>query len=138
MKFKSSYMYIYMILCVCLYVSHAQEGTACESESVFFHNYQDCSTYFWCVDGILLKMHCPDGLEFNLALERCKWPDRSDCEEEPMTIEERCEQDPTAIIPHPTECQLFYDCSIVYGPGPRVFDHEWTNATYRTILVWRP
>ena len=30
---------------------------------------------------------------------------------EPQTIEQQCEKNATLIIPHPTECQLYYNCS---------------------------
>ena len=128
------YSYIFIFICVLLHVSNAQEGTACNTEGEFFHNTQDCSTYFWCVNGQIVKMDCPNGLQFNLDAGICDWPQNSDCVEdpttEPPTIEEQCQQDPTAIIPHPTECQLFYNCSVVYGPGPRVFEQHMGYTDY--------
>ena len=133
MEVKNCFYY-FMLLCVCLYVSKALEGTTCEEEGEFFHNTQDCSTYFVCKHGQKLKMDCPDGFKFNLNAGICDWPANSDCVEdpkpEPPTIEEQCQQDPTAIIPHPTECQLFYNCSIVYGPGPSVFEQHMDECYY--------
>ena len=117
-----------------MYVSHAQENAPCDVEGEFFHNTLDCSTYFWCVHGEKKLMNCGPGTKFNLNLETCTWPEQSTCVEEQGTIEQECLYNPTAIIPHPTECQLFYNCSLVYNPGPRVFEQHMDECYYPDLF----
>ena len=47
-----------------------------------------------------------------------------------LTIEEKCVHGAT-FIPHPTECQLYYDCSFTYdGPIPRFFEQHMKECDY--------
>ena len=47
-----------------------------------------------------------------------------------LTIEEKCTYGAT-FIPHPSECQLYYDCSFSYdGPIPRFFEQHMLECDY--------
>ncbi|KAL3853245.1 hypothetical protein ACJMK2_016801 [Sinanodonta woodiana] len=52
----------------------------------------------------------------------------------PLTVEEQCGQDITAIIPHPTECQLYNNCSVNYTYVPRYFEQHLVECTYPKLF----
>ncbi len=66
---------------------------------VFFPNLGDCSTFFYCRNGVPILMDCPEGLLFNAKLDVCDWPqyvDTKDCD------------DPEVIVTPPP---MQYSCS---------------------------
>ena len=52
---------------------------------------------------------------------------------EPMTIEEQCENGAT-LIPHPSECQLYYNCSLRYVHVPRYFAQHMQECPYPQLF----
>ncbi len=39
----------------------------------------DCSSFYWCSNGVPILMHCPDGLYFNAEWDVCDWPQNVRC-----------------------------------------------------------
>lgn len=52
---------------------------------------------------------------------------------EPLTIEQQCENGAT-IIPHPSECQLYYNCSLRYRDVPRYFEQHMQECSYPQLF----
>ena len=52
---------------------------------------------------------------------------------EPMTIEQQCENGAT-LIPHPSECQLFYNCSLRYEYVPRNLEQHMQECPYPQLF----
>ena len=48
-------------------------------------------------------------------------------------MEERCENGAT-IIPHPSECQLYYNCSVRYQNIPRHFEQHMQECPYPQLF----
>jgi len=54
---------------------------------------------------------------------------------DPLTIEERCILNGgVGIIPHPTQCQQYYNCSLVYENIPRLFEQHLMECTYPQLF----
>ena len=52
---------------------------------------------------------------------------------EPQTIEQQCEKNATLIIPHPTDCQLYYNCSFWRSMYPQSkFEQHMQECPYPT------
>ncbi|KAK7486559.1 hypothetical protein BaRGS_00022225 [Batillaria attramentaria] len=96
----------------------------CESPFALFRHPTDCTIFYQCSWGKPHELQCPQSTVFSLRLPGCVWEnsDHDDCSSNygietttatTLSVEERCRQDPTAVIPHPTECHQFYNCSLV-------------------------
>lgn len=48
----------------------------------------------------------------------------------PLTVAEQCLMDSNALIPHPTECQAYYNCSMRYETVPRLFEQHLMECSY--------
>ncbi|XP_060076449.1 neurogenic locus notch homolog protein 1-like [Ylistrum balloti] len=47
-----------------------------------------------------------------------------------LPITQLCSADPSMLIPHPTECQLYYNCSHTYHTVPRYFEQHLLECPY--------
>ncbi|KAL4226248.1 chitin binding [Mactra antiquata] len=104
----------------------------------------DCSGYYLCVFGKPVPMpNCPPGSIFSNSAHVCV-PENSiydDCKDYnggrpvipdlgPLTVDEQCQINSNALIPHPTECQAYYNCSMVYKFIPRYFEQHLMECPY--------
>ncbi|KAK7102891.1 mucin-2-like [Littorina saxatilis] len=48
----------------------------------------------------------------------------------PFSIYEHCAKNNTDIVPHPEECQLYYNCSMENGVVPRNYEHYLQECLY--------
>ncbi|KAL4226252.1 chitin binding [Mactra antiquata] len=104
----------------------------------------DCSEFYFCVFGKPIAMpNCPPGSIFSSSAPVCV-PENSiynDCKDDngdrpiipdldQLTIEEQCQIHSNALIPHPTECQAYYNCSMVYKHIPILFEQHLMECPY--------
>ena len=52
---------------------------------------------------------------------------------EPLTIEQQCKNGAT-FIPHPSECQLYYNCNLRYDHVPRYFEQYMQECAYPKLF----
>ncbi len=58
-----------------------ENSVNCTVEGQFFPNPFDCSEFFRCVHGEVVRFSCPGDLEFNAELDVCDWPQSANCHE---------------------------------------------------------
>ncbi|XP_021365437.1 uncharacterized protein LOC110458159 [Mizuhopecten yessoensis] len=51
-----------------------------------------------------------------------------------LDIANLCARNPDLTIPHPTECQLFYNCSHAYNTVPRFFEQHMQECPYPKLF----
>jgi len=51
----------------------------CKEEGELLPNPSDCSSFFQCVEGSKVELHCPPGLEFNAEAKVCDYPSAANC-----------------------------------------------------------
>ncbi|KAK3601571.1 hypothetical protein CHS0354_027815 [Potamilus streckersoni] len=106
----------------------------------------DCTGWYLCLWGQPVEMpNCHKGDVFSRSAHVCV-PINSiynDCPlhvrvirttQNPLTIDEQCSQNKSAIIPHPTECQLYYNCSVNYTYVPRYFEQHLVECPYPKLF----
>lgn len=49
-------------------------------------------------------------------------------------VEEICQAYPTLIIPHPGECQLYYNCSLTYTSVPAHLEQHMVECNYPDLF----
>eukprot|EP00105_Crassostrea_gigas_P043603 XP_019927751.1 PREDICTED: uncharacterized protein LOC105340247 [Crassostrea gigas] len=49
-------------------------------------------------------------------------------------VEEICQAYPTLIIPHPGECQLYYNCSLTYTSVPVLLEQHMMECNYPDLF----
>ncbi|GFU97803.1 chondroitin proteoglycan 2 [Trichonephila clavipes] len=76
----------------------------CDCECCFYPDKNDCSRYMLCLNGVLHKGQCAEGLLFDPASNNCDLADRVKC---PLTS--ICVS-PSGIYSHPSNCSVFYRC----------------------------
>ncbi len=74
-----------LLLAVSMAVTLFSSAEPCPKEdppghTVLIADPSDCTAFFVCVNGVPIKMHCPDGLHFSDELDVCEWPRDAKCE----------------------------------------------------------
>lgn len=127
-----------LILICILYVTFcsADEASLCATGKYqIIPKSSDCVGYYFCLYGKAIDMPpCVNGAVFSRKYHVCvrKGGIHDDCTaelEKPLTIEQQCENG-ASIIPHPSECQLYYNCSLRYEYVPRHFEQHMEECTY--------
>ncbi|XP_023242388.1 LOW QUALITY PROTEIN: uncharacterized protein LOC111640596 [Centruroides sculpturatus] len=126
----------------------------CPSESGFFPNLDDCSSFYHCSHWIPSLKRCPLSLVFNPILKVCDWPENvDDCGKPVVPPLVPCEEDPfitcppdVCRIPNPNDCNSFYSCidnkaclrkcpvGLYYNPEKMTCDHP-TNVDCKVTTV---
>lgn len=75
-----------------------EKVSQCEKHGEYSAYPDDCTKYFMCFQGNLLKFQCPWGLHWNAQLKFCDMPEGANCNGTP--------EEPVAIKPKPiTKCE---------------------------------
>ncbi|XP_063447326.1 uncharacterized protein LOC134726857 [Mytilus trossulus] len=53
---------------------------------------------------------------------------------DPDILLKECRNDPTLLLPHPGECQVYYDCSVLYENVPRYFEQHLEECRYPLLF----
>ncbi|KAK3604442.1 hypothetical protein CHS0354_031745 [Potamilus streckersoni] len=106
----------------------------------------DCTGFYLCNWGHTVEMpDCPAGSVFSVSGHSCVpiGSPYDDCKKskqkmnqstkQPDTIQELCRAG-ADIIPHPTECQLYYNCSMWYNEVPRFFEQHLQECPYPLLF----
>ncbi|XP_052252894.1 uncharacterized protein LOC127859481 isoform X5 [Dreissena polymorpha] len=110
-----------------------------------FPGREGTSSYITCLKGRTMSMgQCPYGV-FDQYREICSTPTTASTTvamtTSSNTIAGYCVQHPRNVIPDPSNCHRYYDCStyntplgsyLMECPFPQVFDATWTICRYRT------
>lgn len=139
-----------MIFSACIMVICAQEPK-CTDGGYQIIPKLDCTGYYLCVYGNPVEMpNCPPGSVFSTSAHVCV-PENSiydDCKKGtvtvepvipvipdagPLSIEEQCKLY-GGIIPHPSECQAFYNCSLIYEYVPRFYEQHLQECEYPKLF----
>lgn len=97
----------------------------CPRLNGYFGHKNDCSKFFYCVDGQFNMITCPSGLVFNPKTGICTWPDEAQkkgCSSEELFKFTCPKVDEGVAATHPRyadpeDCQFFYVC--INGLEPR-------------------
>lgn len=105
----------------------------------------DCTGYYLCVFGKPVEMpDCPPGSAFSTSAHVCVPKDSiyDDCKLDvmptvpdlgPLSIAEQCHVK-GGLIPHPDECQAYYNCSHWYESVPRHFEQHLQECPYPQLF----
>ena len=82
---KNLFKKMILLLAVSMAVTLFSSAEPCPKEdppghTVLIADPSDCTAFFVCVNGVPIKMHCPDGLHFSDKLKVCEWPKNAECE----------------------------------------------------------
>lgn len=141
---------MYFLGAVSLFVAVAAgaEAPRCTTNAYQLIPKLDCKGYYLCVFGKPVEMpDCPRGSSFSLSAHVCVPKDSiyADCKPDtidmmptlpdsgPLTVEEQCQMK-GGIIPHPTECQAYYNCSVWYDPVPRYLEQYMQECPYPMLF----
>ena len=83
-----------------------------DSSLTYYRHDTDCSKFYQCSNGHSHEIDCLPGLVFSVANNVCVWPYQELLPCGTISIADLCEQYPTAVFPHPTECHQFINCSL--------------------------
>lgn len=100
-------------------------GARCEEELMQRATLTPCMS-FPCKNGGICK-NSFDGKSYE-----CICPNKysgENCQKE-LSVEERCKNDPSLIIPHPVHCHQYYNCSIKYKKVPMFFEQHLSECNY--------
>lgn len=84
----------FFVLATVLCAVNCELTTGCAQQ--FFACPEDCTKYYICLHGRLLKLSCAAGLHWNAVLMACDWPANANCVETPAEAVK-----PTVAIPTP-------------------------------------
>lgn len=103
----------------------------------------DCVGYYFCLGAKAIDMPpCGTGAVFSRRYHVCvgKGSIYDDCTpgepsipEKELTVQEKCQKG-AKIIPHPSECQLYYNCSVRYEHIPRYFEQHMKECPYPQLF----
>ncbi|ESO88820.1 hypothetical protein LOTGIDRAFT_234405 [Lottia gigantea] len=111
----------------------------CTSSFGWIRNPNNCSEFWRCDFGKPIPMvPCPSGLILNNQLHVCvrRGGQYDDCDQGPSnkkTVAERCSAG-EQLIPHESECQLYYNCSLFYDFVPRYFEQYLDECRYPNLF----
>ncbi|XP_076241161.1 uncharacterized protein LOC143183499 [Calliopsis andreniformis] len=88
------------------------EGITCppagSSEIVVIPHDCDCTKYYTCVDGELIRKHCPAGEKFDYIRRECILATEAVCNIGTTPV--KCPVGEDKDIPHETDCSSYYRC----------------------------
>ncbi|XP_067685006.1 uncharacterized protein [Haliotis asinina] len=108
---------VFRIALACLLVAMATASTpvgSCVSTTSpdYRKDPDDCSVYYLCVNNNLYKYECSN-LVFDPWTQTCASPGSiyDSCTETEKETEASCPPESTALIPHPSHCAQYFNCS---------------------------
>ena len=105
-------VFLSVLLASMLSIAGAEDSLACDTDGEFFHNTENCNTYYVCVHGQKVLMPCNTGLVFSLQETTCVPEDHdlNDCEpssnaDDPLS----CDTD-GEFFHNNENCNTYYVC----------------------------
>lgn len=75
---------------------------------VYLEHESDCRLFYECSNGVKHLLSCPQTLYFNIKINVCDYPENVSCRNQECPAVDG----PFPVyLPHPTNCNLFYECS---------------------------
>ncbi|KAK7490020.1 hypothetical protein BaRGS_00018720 [Batillaria attramentaria] len=100
--------------------------------------------FYECTDNVYRGMYrCPDNNYFHRDSRQCRPTLTTTAQTTTpaftgttlgFSIVEFCSRDFTALIPHPQECQAYYNCSMVYDTVPSFFEQYLMECPYPKLF----
>lgn len=101
----------------------------CPTDEELLPNPADCGTYYICLNGEAILMHCPPSLHWSIEWSRCEYPNVANCKEtettekppstkpsttkNPGEVPTKCpaENGPEdVLLPNQADCGSFFKC----------------------------
>ncbi|XP_050462451.1 uncharacterized protein LOC126857261 [Cataglyphis hispanica] len=97
----------------------------CGPEGRAFQHESDCSSYYLCSNGTKILKHCMAGLYFNVTLQMCDYPTKTDCDLIPKFLTTAkfltahsvnlgdcppAGSTEKVLLPHECKCDQYYEC----------------------------
>nr|XP_042900434.1 peritrophin-1-like [Parasteatoda tepidariorum] len=82
----------------------------CPKMDGIFENEANCSSFYFCVNGMAYLQECPQGLVFDIRNIKCDLPKVVGCKPPPGIMSVLTCPKETGIFRHPTECGTFFLC----------------------------
>nr|XP_029732037.1 uncharacterized protein LOC115268144 [Aedes albopictus] len=95
----------------------------------FFNDPEDCARFAVCYNRQLHYQYCAEGLFFNVEKQECVHHGLSDCKVRGV------ECDRNALVPHPSRCESYYDCSGLYPSLRKCADGLYFDAEVQNCVL---
>ncbi|GIX70893.1 chondroitin proteoglycan 2 [Caerostris extrusa] len=83
----------------------SDEDDTCDCECCFYPDTTDCSRYTLCLDGVLHRGQCAEGLLFDAANHNCDLAERVNCTQSSLCSTQ------DGIYSNPNDCSTYYKCT---------------------------
>lgn len=130
-----------VLLALVTYVAAIHQTGICVGHETgsFVRHENSCGRYFMCAFGNPHPFVCPGHTVWSSLISSCVnvWDPANDCPNSGFNdpaaaavTQPTCDEGFTGTYAHPSECQLYYDCSVVYDVIPPFFEQYMVECPY--------